>query len=231
MSMVLTNGFKFKGTLLELQQELLVLRKEVSAFLNEDLTEETQKYIARLVEFSKTMTEKELLSFIDSNFPESSTDEVKMKTRIYAIGNMHLDKYIEWFIKEQTIIIYPYEENVFYLYPFGIKYLITKMNENPKFEDFSYWDNTDYPEEIPLEEWEERKKIWDTIFKRAKTSIFGEAGFQFKLYTQRVNIFDIMDSKMPEALEDNIRLLKFRKDEEFKVRNLYLMSLKELIDK
>lgn len=231
MSMVITNGFKFKGTILELQQELLGLRKEVSQFLNQDLTEETQKYIARLVEFSKTLNEREFLDFIDSIFPEGKTDEEKKKTPIFTIGEMYLQKYKDWFVKEQTIIVYPYEENVFYLCPFGIKYLVTKMNEHPKFESFSYWDNTDEPEDVTIEEWKDRERIWNEIFERADTITFGNAGFQFKMYTEEVSIFEIMDSQMPETLENNIRLLKFREDEKFSIRKLYVLRLHELMNK
>jgi hypothetical protein len=78
---------------------------------------------------------------------------------------------------EFTISLMPFEGQVY-----GIVY--TEQREwqslwmdKPFIIDFSYWDNTDPPEELPYEEWEERGRVWSTIFDGAIMSAPSMAGF------------------------------------------------------
>ncbi len=47
---------------------------------------------------------------------------------------------------------------------FGDNQLIKEFVEMfPELKDFSYWNNTDKPDEISLKEWDRREKIWDDV--------------------------------------------------------------------
>jgi hypothetical protein len=78
---------------------------------------------------------------------------------------------------EFTISLMPFEGQVY-----GIVY--TEQREwqslwmgKPFILDFAYWDNTDPPEELPDDEWEERGRVWGEIFDDAIMSAPSMAGF------------------------------------------------------
>lgn len=78
---------------------------------------------------------------------------------------------------EFTISLMPFEGQVY-----GIAYTEQRewqrlWLEKPFVIDFCYWDNTDPPEELPEDEWEERGRIWNAIFNEAIMSAPSMAGF------------------------------------------------------
>lgn len=78
---------------------------------------------------------------------------------------------------EFTISLMPFEGQVY-----GITYTEqrawqTLWMDKPFVLDFCYWDNTDPPEELPEEEWEERGRVWSKILDGAIMTAPSMAGF------------------------------------------------------
>lgn len=54
----------------------------------------------------------------------------------------------------------------YYLIPFDnfpIGKTLKFLEKDPQLEDFSYWNNTDQPEDVTDKEWGHREKIWDRL--------------------------------------------------------------------
>ena len=56
--------------------------------------------------------------------------------------------------------------------------LIDAFMDHEDVSDFSYWNNTDRPEDISESEWQARKKSWDKALDR---TTFGKSGFTFTI--------------------------------------------------
>lgn len=75
-------------------------------------------------------------------------------------------------LNNKTYILFYYEEESF-------KDIFT---DHFKAKDFSYWNNTDKPDEISELDWENRRRVWDIIFD--KKTIPSQCGVCFDLLSR-----------------------------------------------
>lgn len=59
------------------------------------------------------------------------------------------------------ICLFPYKKDV-YIMNYS-DYIYNDIYNNLNFEDYSYWNNTDKPDDISTREWNKRLKIWDLL--------------------------------------------------------------------
>jgi copper chaperone CopZ len=53
--------------------------------------------------------------------------------------------------------------NKAYVIPYGDYWVLKDFNAPSNVEDYSYWNNTDPPEDMPYSKWEARGKMWDKV--------------------------------------------------------------------
>lgn len=88
---------------------------------------------------------------------------------------------------DASAVVYPYGDQV-YVQFFGLdfgtrkysKRLRRHIDKNEKFEDYSYWNNTDRPDEVTEEEWYERRDLFDKIIFKGH-HFFNSNGLTFEL--------------------------------------------------
>ena len=57
---------------------------------------------------------------------------------------------------------------------FGSREVENKWIKCKEIESYAYWNNSDKPDDVSWNEWEERKRIWDEVLKNTKKYPFGE---------------------------------------------------------
>ena len=86
-----------------------------------------------------------------------------------------------------SVVVYPYKDEVYVKF-FGLdfgtrdysKWLRRHIDKNEKFEDYSYWNNTDEPEDVTREEWEQRGNFFDEVVFKGH-HFFNSRGLTFEL--------------------------------------------------
>jgi len=106
---------------------------------------------------------------------------------------------------ELDVAIFPFEGKIygmlfydnFELPPFGLK--------NVKYEDFSYWDNTDRPDTISAADWEERRRVWGALLLDGKTGVPAHYGYLYSIYSadyfNEFVFYDILMSRVNNKKE------------------------------
>jgi hypothetical protein len=85
-----------------------------------------------------------------------------------------------------SAVVYPHKRTLFVQFfglDFGLRYyskwLRQHIDNNDKFEDYSYWDNTDPPDGISYSTWRKRGKLFDRIF--SKFHFFNSNGLVYEM--------------------------------------------------
>lgn len=82
--------------------------------------------------------------------------------------------------KSDNIILFPHGRSIYALVRTSNAHnLIETFVEQGVWKDFSYWNNTDRPDELTSTQWARRKKVWDEIF--ADSSIPMDVGVNINL--------------------------------------------------
>jgi hypothetical protein len=170
MSTKIYGGFKFANP------DLTVIHSQLMDWRNELRPLHQQAANAFVAEIAIHMFDTARMR------PGSHTGETPLMEAISALWDrqakvtkIHLrDPLVDF---EFAVSLMPFEGQVY-----GIAY--TEQREwhslwmaKPFIVDFAYWDNTDPPEDLPDEEWQERDRAWDSIFKSAIMSAPSMAGF------------------------------------------------------
>lgn len=157
MSTKIFNAYKFEGTLLELQAELLKVRKENYALRYKDME-------AWLKAVMNKQTEK--ISITQHRFDFSQL----LKTARQSTQK-------EFFDFSTEAVIYPIEERLFLVQFFRLPGEVAIPSS---FKDYHYQNQTDQPEDISDEDWQCRETLWDSIFDTYNTP--AEAGFMYEIF-------------------------------------------------
>jgi hypothetical protein len=92
--------------------------------------------------------------------------------------------------------------------------------DQPEISDFSYWDNSDKPDEITAREWRHRYKVWDAILLRGPDAIPAMRGLSAQCTTE--SIWIDAETIIPAIKPHEVRVRNLAKsavmDAEFKRR-------------
>ena len=92
---------------------------------------------------------------------------------------------------DASVCVYFFEDKII-THLFGIdrpfKSLYKMFVDNPNFQYYGYWNNSDREEEVSEEEWDERARIYDSIFE--ENGIPNQVGLVYEL-SSRANISKI----------------------------------------
>lgn len=164
------NGIKFKtNKFYEIYEKLNDFYETYDAFYKE----RTDNYVAYLF-FHK----------LDRILLDKKEDIIDKKQFLTNIFNETMNEYnveYEKFLKEDyrntlldkslVIRIYVYKKDIYGFVGGENDRIIDKFKEFCDVEDFSYWNNTDKPDEITQEEWDKRENIWEKLYKVAKSDL------------------------------------------------------------
>lgn len=165
MSMTIYTGFKLKANTIE---EAYEIAEDFRLKANEIAEEETIKWIAREAahlfdEATLAGQEPELTRKVSEaryDFMRTSSEQDRKQSRDFSGVDM-----------TSEIVIFPTDKGIV-----GILYTENSKIEDawkslPEVEDFSYWNNSDHPEDVLDEEWEERSRVWNKVFESRRGSI------------------------------------------------------------
>lgn len=204
MSTTIYNGFHFKGSMVELQPVLNDLRKAIQPEFTKELLNQAFGYIVSLYDLSTFIDKESLMNFLSHGIDDEPNEDSPFLR--YAIQNM--EHYKKDLLGEQVVVVFPYDDENTYLYPFGSKRTMRAFEESEHFHSFGYWDNVDMEEGVSDEEWEHRKDVWSEIFNRAGTSVFGEAGFSFPIYDKLPTVALAQSKNHGQTEESRLKRMK-----------------------
>lgn len=102
-----------------------------------------------------------------------------------------------------SIVVLPHGRSVYAIvYVPRAEELIEKHIQSGVWRDFSYWNNSDRPDELTASQWARRKKVWDQIF--AESSIPSEVGVNINLAKEEQQLFNhrAFFAKLRSAIEN-----------------------------
>jgi hypothetical protein len=125
----------------------------------------------------------------DKNYISQANQEMRDRQRESKKNNSR-DPEIDF---EAEIAIFPFEGNFYGIYYSEQNEFYNNLLKQKKVSEFSYYDNTDKPDRITKKEWEERERVWDTIFKG--NGLPCEVGFtkKYNTYVPQPEIHEIIE--------------------------------------
>jgi hypothetical protein len=193
MSTKIYTGFKIDTIdILEVQAILNEHHKSVKEITKEKIIEHLIKSAVK--EFDRDTIEKK---DTDKNYiSEANYDMEDRQKKIKQ--TMSRDPEVDF---DAEIAIFPFEGKFYGIYYTEKEEFYDNLLTNSKVVEFSYWNSTDHPKNITKQEWEEREKIWDTIFKGNELPC--EIGFtkKYNSYPPQPSIEEIIakwDSVVPK---------------------------------
>jgi len=77
------------------------------------------------------------------------------------------------------------------------------FSQRLKTQDFSYWDNTDQPDNASDEEWQTRKETWENLF--GDTHTYSARGASFELVEKNIIHFTQKPIRYPDNPDDDLK--------------------------
>lgn len=82
--------------------------------------------------------------------------------------------------KSESIIVFPHGRSIYALVRVSdAEELINTFTKGGIWKDFSYWNNSDRPDDVTSTQWSRRKNVWDEIF--AESSIPADVGININM--------------------------------------------------
>lgn len=167
MSTKIYNGFQFSHrNFFALNTDVLAWRSRVEQLTDTIAAEVLANMVVKEVD---EMTSKN--KPIEERILGRKITEIRDRQKeIKTTG--HRDPVVDF---DFSFTILPYENRYYGIYYTEQREMEREFKELPWVKDFSYWDNTDRPDDMCEIEWEHRSAVWDKIF--AKTSVPGQLGY------------------------------------------------------
>lgn len=202
MSIKIHDGYRFKGSLMDLYAILENLR---DTYYNKAVSfaqEFKHRFIIQALYLPKYITIEEFKELY-------KLQEEDLSTPISLIAEDRIMKFFEKHAKLNDINIYPHSSRELLLYPFLNSFFKKFINFEEHFEKYGYWNNSDKPKDVSSQQWRARGKKWEKILDKSGT--FYEAGLSFHLLDSEYFIFEnevldnIEEKNNIEYIEKNIR--------------------------
>jgi len=184
MSTKIYNGVKFKSRDWKEVLDQLISLKEVAIEMG-----------------NNSIRKRDLETFIVAN-KLIDKDTFDIFSHIKGSVNDDYNNYLFSIRIKFSVMLYPTKEGDIYGYYF------TGINEydkllDPFVDEYMYYDNTDRPEELTDEEWDERGKKWDEMVPDR----FSDTGFKYQIVSaddlDRRQIQDLIKEVMAYLKRDN----------------------------
>jgi len=171
MSTKIYDAYKYSGTPDELMKWLFKFRQK---YKDESIKELYPFFISASEYFKSISIPTELSLCFENPLNYLSTSRgIKMIIRKGLNEPLNIDASVVVYFHKRIIVVQ------FFGLDFGFRKLRECINRSKKFVDFSYWDNTDSLDEISDEEWDARKKFYDSLTEKYYS--FNSVGLTYEL--------------------------------------------------
>jgi hypothetical protein len=94
-----------------------------------------------------------------------------------------------------NIVLFPTEKHTLIIDFGGRIYskIIPELIKVLELEEYGYWNNTDWPDNVTFEEWEQREQDWKDVLLKYPGAIPGECGFIYELSSNNISYSQIVD--------------------------------------
>lgn len=154
MSIKLYNGFVFKSNdIREIRNNINEFRKQLEPLVYQKTVEYFADESYMLFDYNSThgIPNKGILTQIYRKFAEKQ-DEVRVK----GVRDPSVDF-------QFNVIVIPSEDKFYGLFYTEQTDFAKLWKESDLYEEYMYWNNTDQPEDITVEEWRERGDVWESL--------------------------------------------------------------------
>jgi hypothetical protein len=104
---------------------------------------------------------KYIYEMIDNALIKKSNKTMSIENLADTYQHLVFDTYMHNIIYEFEIFLFPYKRDVFIMN--NSDYIYKSVIDTFNWEDYSYWNNTDKPDDISTREWNGRLKKWDLL--------------------------------------------------------------------
>lgn len=215
-----------------------IIVDRLTVLRTDEKKEELENEICDLLNFSEKSLQNEIRDLIRGDEPKKRTLDSFTSSIGFTLANVVYD-YLSKRIEAEKILyernpcdltadicVFPSEEKCLFM-AFGLAdeffQAFLSSKENTKFiekwglREYHYQDQTDRPEEILEEEWENRKKDWEKVFNQSRVP--EKAGFTIHFFNEETDLYnffsDLEKSNFKDALkyipDPSVRLKKYAK--------------------
>jgi hypothetical protein len=170
MSTKVYDAYSYSGTPEELMQWLIEFRslyEEVAIAELQPLFKTEEALFQRDADRYKNMSSRTLEKISNEKLFEDITNYFNTQRALEAFIDSQLNHHLNI---DSSVVVYFYKSKTvvqFFGLDFGLRNYTKKLREeissNNKFSDYSYWNNTDKPDKVSEEEWDEREKFYDDL--------------------------------------------------------------------
>lgn len=157
MSTKIYTGIKINST------DIWDIEKQIRETMNKTFDQKNRELTENYI---KDAYAKSIAEFIQQGTELPTVAKLMTQALLLYRDDKHEPDYIDTL--QARVKIYPPLEGVEGLLGFvENKEYFSDLLKSPLIEDYSYWDNTDRPEEVSEEEWDERRENWNLILDRS----------------------------------------------------------------
>lgn len=211
------NGLRFEGNIMELHNELQLLKSKLRPAINTFLKEMMLRVVVGIYDIAPYVTMKELKKL----YPHIDFDKSK---EFYFAARDVVSVFYERDMGEINMMVYPLENEIL-MYPFAPNIFMQAILTHSAFQEYGFWDNTDALSNVTKEEWKEREKKWSKLFENAKT--FSDIGFSF-VFMNELPIYLEEDFSIDKYDDELTRLEKVQRSLKGLGKEVELKQLKPL---
>lgn len=171
MSTKIYNGFKLKITdIFELHEKMNELRAEFKPMVKSKMVDFFVDIVAHSIDHNTLHPSGNSFSPYQLAFNKFNEQQEEVRTRRFN------DSFVDYSF---ALCIFPFEGNFYGMYYTNQQDFAEIWKDKPYVEDFHYQNQSDQPEEISEEEWNERERIWNGILDI--NDIPSLNGFEYKI--------------------------------------------------
>jgi len=199
MSTKIYDAYKYSGTPEELMKWLIKFKKKYEDLAVEELRPlfiNQSKYLEK-----HPKVEEPYCLFKDPLNYFSTSRGVELIIRKKLNEPLNIDTSVVVYFHNGLTVVQ------FFGLDFGFRVYSKKLKEgiirSKKFIDFSYWNNTDRPDDVSDKEWDERRKFYDSLTE--KYHFFNSIGLVYEL-SNTESILDIC-RRISERIREDIEIV------------------------
>lgn len=170
MSTKIYTGFRFRShDIFDIQRLVAEWRLELASIHRAELASLLAGMCAETIDRNAINPERNA----GRNPFREARQEVRTRQR-EILGSGHRDPEVDF---DFEIAILPYDGRVYGMVFSERSRWVDLWMEKEEVEDFSYWDNSDRPDEVSEKDWKARRMVWDGILRANDAGTPGMSGF------------------------------------------------------
>jgi hypothetical protein len=191
MSTRIYNGYRIKNINIEnFKSKYLELKIKIENIAKNNINKHISDLYYQNLDEPYNKSPKNVLSELNGNL----NFEIEQLTNGYR--SIYLDKDIGFYVKEYKNDLYLY---MFYEDNELKKYLLDNMKN---IEDYSYWDNSDKPQNVSDSHWKKREKNWSILINKYS---FEKSNFETIEFFKSLSYLENFEFKYENLIQQTIK--------------------------